>query len=295
MEINVFLPCRKGSERVPNRNIKPFGCFANGLLELKLSQLLAVHKISRIFVSSNDDEVLNFAKNLKSNKIVLGKRDESLCMDSTQTDELIVYAHQLINNGEILWTHVTAPFFDHRCYDDVIEKYEQCLYGGYDSLMSVNRVYGFLWGSKGPINYDRTLCRWPQTQRLAPLYEVNSAVFLANAEMYKQHHDRIGEMPYFYITDKITGFDVDWREDFLIVKALFESSFASDFVDCMQSSPRISGGGIHYNICHLETIWCNLYITSIETRIVLFSHNILLRNPFSCRIKQTDIALGCAS
>ncbi|HIV48920.1 MAG TPA: hypothetical protein IAA33_03655 [Candidatus Helicobacter avicola] len=224
MSINVFLPCRKGSERVPRKNTKPIGRFANGLLELKLSQLLDTREIDRIFVSSNDDEVLGFAQSLKSAKIITHKRDENLCASSTSTDSLIAYAHELVGEGEILWTHVTSPFFGSKQYSEVIAQYRACLEQGYDSLMSVNALYGFLWDSSKPLNYDRAKVKWPQTQNLTPIFEVNSACFLANAQVYRTQEDRIGQKPYLYITDKITGFDVDWQEDFAIAQALLEST-----------------------------------------------------------------------
>ena len=40
--IAVFLPVRKGSKRVENKNTKPFAGFQNGLLELKLKQLIKI-------------------------------------------------------------------------------------------------------------------------------------------------------------------------------------------------------------------------------------------------------------
>ena len=222
MSVNVFLPCRRGSQRVPHKNTKPIGRFANGLLELKLLQLSSTRGIDRIFVSSNDDEVLSFATRLKNPKIITHKRDENLCTSHTQTDSLIAYAHELVGEGEILWTHVTSPFFESKHYSEAIARYRACLEQGYDSLMSVNALYGFLWDRSKPINYDRSRFKWPQTQNLTPIFEVNSACFLANARIYRTQGDRIGQKPYLYITDKITGFDVDWQEDFAIAQAILE-------------------------------------------------------------------------
>ena len=66
MSVNVFLPCRRGSQRVPHKNTKPIGRFANGLLELKLLQLSSTREIDRIFVSSDDEKVENINKQLKT-------------------------------------------------------------------------------------------------------------------------------------------------------------------------------------------------------------------------------------
>ena len=46
--MKVFLPCRRGSQRVPKKNVRPFGPFSGGLVELKLTQLLRVPEIDEI-------------------------------------------------------------------------------------------------------------------------------------------------------------------------------------------------------------------------------------------------------
>ncbi|ECP7610349.1 acylneuraminate cytidylyltransferase family protein [Campylobacter jejuni] len=222
MKINVFLPCRKGSERIPRKNIKPFGKLQFGLLENKLNQLLKVDLIDNIFVSSNDDEVLNYVKKLKSNKIILHKRDEHLSSSKTQTDELVMHACELIQEGEILWTHVTSPFFNEVEYSKIIKTYKDCLKNGYDSIMSVTKFQGFLCDQYGNFNYDRKKTKWPQTQNINPLFEINSAVFMANINIYKTYKDRIGKKPYLYTVGKISGFDIDWNEDFKIAEILYK-------------------------------------------------------------------------
>lgn len=247
MRVSVFLPCRAGSQRVPHKNTKPIGGFGHGLLEIKLTQLLGVREVERIFVSSDDEVVLGFAKSLKNTKIITHKRDENLCANHTQTDALIKHAYELIGSGEILWTHVTSPFFTTTQYARAIKAYSQSLAQGYDSLMSVHALYGFLWDKHKPLNYDRTTFKWPQTQNLVPIFEVNSACFLANAHIYATYHDRIGHKPYLYITDKIAGFDVDWQEDFEIAQALLDSR-------------SIFGGGVIYP---LEDYYTFLYALRI--------------------------------
>jgi len=226
MNVNVFLPCRKGSQRVPKKNIRPFAGFKYGLTEIKLQQLIKSKKISKIYLSTNDEEILDYAKSLKNDKIIIHKRSESLSSNKTSTDELILHVLELIKDGEILWTHVTSPFLNALEYDMIIKKYEEIKTNGYDSLMTVNLIRNFLWNKKGPINYNRKKEKWPKTQTIKPIYEINSAVFLANITVYKKLNDRIGQKPYFYVLDKIKGFDIDWEDDFKIAEAIVKSKIA---------------------------------------------------------------------
>lgn len=226
MNINVFLPCRKGSQRVPKKNIKQFAGYKNGLVEIKLKQLLKSKKIDKIYLSTNDEEILEYVESLNESKIVLHKRAEYLSSSATSADELVSHALELISEGEILWTHVTSPFLNASVYDDIIGKYKELKTQSFDSLMTTSLIHGFLWDKNGPVNYDRTKEKWPRTQTIEPLYEINSAVFLTSAEIYRNLNDRIGNNPYFYELDKIKGFDIDWEEDFKIAEAMVKAGIS---------------------------------------------------------------------
>lgn len=223
MSVTCFLPCRKGSERVPRKNIKPFADYGHGLIEIKLKQLLSAKKIDEVVLSTNDDEILEYAASLKNNKIRLHKRTDLLSSSSTSTDELIAHAVELIPDSHILWTHVTSPFVTSEDYDVIIEKYFSVLEDGYDSLMTTTLIHGFLWDEQGPINYDRTKEKWPRTQTLSALHEINSAAFISSSESYIRLDDRIGVAPFLYALEKVKSFDIDWAEDFELAEIIARS------------------------------------------------------------------------
>ena len=54
-KIAFFLPTRKGSERVKNKNTRPFAGIEGGLIENKIRQLLCCEKIDEIILSTNDE------------------------------------------------------------------------------------------------------------------------------------------------------------------------------------------------------------------------------------------------
>lgn len=216
MTVTCFLPCRKGSERVPKKNIKPFAGYSSGLIQIKINQLLSSSLIDEIVLSTNDDDILDYAKTIKNGKLRVHKRAESLSASSTSTDDLVAHALELIPDSHILWTHVTSPFIVASDYDSIISEYLKSLANGYDSLMSTSLIHGFLWSEDGPINYDREIEKWPRTQTLKAIHDVNSAVFLSHSNNYKSFGDRIGQKPLLYPLDKIKSFDIDWPDDFLI-------------------------------------------------------------------------------
>lgn len=220
MNLTCFLPCRSGSERVKNKNIRPFAGYEHGLIEIKLKQLSNVDEIDKIILSTNDIEIINFSKSLNLQKLVIHERDNSLCSSKTSTDEIIKLVGGLVKEGHILWTHVTSPFINSEMYSDIINSYEKSLSEGYDSLMTTSEIRSFVWNEEGPINYNREIEKWPRTQTLPILHEVNSGAFLTHSDIYRKNIDRIGNKVKLYPLSKISGHDIDWPEDFVIAESL---------------------------------------------------------------------------
>lgn len=220
--ITAFLPCRKGSQRIPDKNIKLFGGVDGGLLKIKLTQLIATPEVDEIIVSSNDDRVLQLAHTLSESRVRLDERPAHLGTSETTTDALIKYASSLVSEGDILWTHVTSPFVGAEDYSVMIQEYREKLGSGFDSLVSVVKIQGFLWDKSGPVNYDRNELKWPMTQRIEPLYEVDSSAFIASADIYKRLSDRVGERPFLFVQDKRKAIDIDWPDDFMLADFMWQ-------------------------------------------------------------------------
>jgi CMP-N-acetylneuraminic acid synthetase len=225
--VSCFLPCRKGSERVPRKNIKSFSVFEKGLIELKLKQLCNAQLIERVYLSTNDLEIIEYAEHLNEDKVEIHCRCEELSSNITSTDDLVQHAADLIPSGHILWSHVTSPFVTADIYDEIITAYFNALADGFDSLMTTTEIHGFLWDENGPTNYDRTEEKWPRTQTLKAIHEVNSAAFIAPSSVYRNSQDRIGQRPFKYPLDKITGLDVDWPDDFTLAECIAKSELVN--------------------------------------------------------------------
>src|SRR5690625_5126997 len=199
----AFLPCRKGSQRVKLKNIRKFAGIEGGLTKIKIEQLINCEKIDKIVVSTDDEEVITICETaLKSSskEYIIDDRPEEFASSETSTDDLIQYVSRIIPEGEILWTHVTSPFITSTIYTNAITKYQElkekelC-----DSLTTVTKHQKFFWNKQGKsVNYDRSIEKWPRTQTMEPLYELNSGIFLCNSSIYRVHKDRVGVNPYLY-------------------------------------------------------------------------------------------------
>lgn len=225
LDIAFFLPTRSGSERVINKNTRQFGNVEGGLLKIKLDQLLSIPNIP-IFISTNDSETMRIAENYNSDRIKIIVRPEELCLSSTIIEDFIKYIPTVIEASHIFWVHVTSPFVDATHYKEVIEIYKnKVLSGEYDSLLSVTKIQQFLYDkeTKKYINHDRTIEKWPRTQDLKPVYEINHAYYINSKENYLKYNDRIGIDPYLIELNKLQSFDIDWEDDFKIAEIIYDS------------------------------------------------------------------------
>lgn len=224
-QVTAFLPCRKGSQRIPDKNTKPFSRYPGGLLELKLTQLFRCKNIKEVILSTNDERVIRVGEDIASKfaykELVIDIRPDSLSSSSASTDDVIKYVSQKLDFEHILWTHVTSPFLTSHDYDKCIEQYAKACSIGYDSLMTVQSHQSFYWNENEPINYDRNVEKWPRTQTIKKIYEVDSGAFIASKKMYLACGDRIGNKPYLLDLKKKYNIDIDWPEQFELAEILF--------------------------------------------------------------------------
>ncbi|MES2278369.1 MAG: acylneuraminate cytidylyltransferase family protein [Bacteroidota bacterium] len=224
MGIVFFLPTRKGSERVVNKNTKPFAGIGGGLLEVKLKQLIEVKNVDEVILSTNDPESIKVAQAINSDKVRVVQRPDHLCLSSTNLQDLIDYVPQITNADHIFWVHVTSPLVVATDYEKAVDVYQEQLNNHYDSLVSVSKIQQFLWDEERMeyISHDSKKLRWPRTQDLKPFYELNSAMFINSRANYLKFNDRLGANPYKFELGKIKSFDVDWVEDFEITEVLYQ-------------------------------------------------------------------------
>lgn len=222
MKVTCFLPCRAGSERVKNKNTRQFAGVEGGLLKIKLDQLVRCTLIETIVLSTDDEKVIRVSRPYGS-RVRIDLRPPGLATSDTSTDELIRYVPEIISDPHILWTHVTSPFAGEEVYEKAIKEYFRVsTTGKYDSLMSVTPLRVHVWDKEGkPVNYLREELRWPRSQQVDPLFEVNSAVFISSRENYLKLGDRIGDKPFLFEMERTDSLDIDYEDDFMLAESIF--------------------------------------------------------------------------
>jgi len=75
MKVVVFLPCRKGSERVINKNTRTFSSVEGGLARIKFEQLARCREVDCVFLSTDDNKTIQLAED------IIGISDKQLIVD----------------------------------------------------------------------------------------------------------------------------------------------------------------------------------------------------------------------
>lgn len=224
-KVSFYLPTRKGSERVINKNTRPFAGIEGGLVENKVKQLLETKLIDEIIFSSNDEICMAVADKFKDSRLKIIERPTELCLSNTNLQDLICYVPTITDAEHILWGHVTTPLCGAEQYDSGIKVYFDKLSDGYDSLIGVTELRNFLLNHEGKLINNTTDIPWPRTQDLEALYPINHTMFLAKREVYTEQKNRIGRNPILHIMDEFHSFDIDWPDDFIIAEIMYKTFY----------------------------------------------------------------------
>lgn len=220
MSVSIFIPVKEHSARIPNKNLKPLPGFPFGLLELKLSQLAELGSGIEVVVSTDSSRVSELVKGMGADNFFAVDRAPHLCRDDASIQDLSHHAAEVCSFDDVLWTHVTSPLVDQSIYQICIETYLKAAKDGYDSLVTGRYERKFAMTRGAPLNFGNPDFFWPRTQDLDPLFLLDSAIFLISRKTMRIERNRIGESPMFYEIPNSLSLDIDYPEDFEVLKSL---------------------------------------------------------------------------
>ena len=87
MHTVAFIPARKGSKGLPGKNKKLF--HGKPLVQWSIEQAAETKLFDHIFVSSDDEDILQIARDLKKLKVVPLERHPELATDTSDMDDVL--------------------------------------------------------------------------------------------------------------------------------------------------------------------------------------------------------------
>ena len=218
----AIIPARGGSKRLPRKNI--LDLCGKPLISWSIEAALKSKYISKVVVSSDDEEILNISSNFGADII---KRPYELANDTATTFDAIKHT---INNLEkydyIVLLQPTSPLRNEKHIDEAIELLEE---KQADAIVSVCEMdHSPLWSNTLPKdgnmnNFLRDEVLNKRSQDLEKYYRLNGAVYICKTDKLLENKSFfLKDNIFAYIMDRKSSIDIDEEIDFLFAEIVIE-------------------------------------------------------------------------
>lgn len=208
-DIIAFVGVRSGSQRVLNKNIRPFG--DTTLLDLKLKTLKKVKGLRSIVVSSDCPQMLDIASKYD---VQLHERDSYYASAKCSQSEYFSKITEMVDADNIMYCPVTSPFVTSKTYDRCID-----LFQTHSNVVTTNLVKCHMWLNGKPINYDVTNA--PNSQDLPDIHEINFGCCLISKMDLQKNKNFVSANPLFVPIDERESVDIDTEIEFNFAEYLY--------------------------------------------------------------------------
>lgn len=214
--ITALLPMKAHSERVANKNVRPF-C-GRPLFHWVMEELSRSEHITRIVIDTDSEEI---ARNASDNfDVTILMRPHRLLGDMVGITPLIDFEISQVEGDVFLQTHSCNPLLTAETIDAAIKAFVAA--PDHDSLFAVTEVRKrFFWASGDPVNHDPA--NMLRTQDLDSLLEENSNMYIFTRQSFERHRHRIGANPIMFAMDALEAVDIDEESDFTLAEALMNA------------------------------------------------------------------------
>jgi len=220
IKIKALIPVRGGSERVKNKNIRPFHN-KSSLLEIKIRQLQDLKGIDSIVVNSEDPSMLSIASDMGCETV---KRDPFFASSEITMSEVYKNMAQNIDCDYILYCNVTNPLVSKKSIQNIINKSNMLINSKvFKSINTCTFLKEFIWDYDNlvPINYNPL--SQVRSQDLPNYVKLNFAVNLISKEAMINWRNIITNRPALYPLSQVESIDIDTMEDFEIAGVIYDS------------------------------------------------------------------------
>jgi N-acylneuraminate cytidylyltransferase len=219
-KVVAIIPARGGSKGIPRKNILEF-C-GRPLIAWSILQAVNTPEIDAVYVTSDDDEILDIATSYGAQKI---KRPDEMSGDTSTSESAIAHALQGIEPAPaiILMLQPTSPL---RKPDDLSSAVRQFKTEMWDSGFSGAVLEDFLIWKKNErgilesTNYDYK--NRGRRQERKHEYVENGSIYLFKPEILVKNNNRMGGKIGVSLMDFWQSFEIDEPDDWELLETLFK-------------------------------------------------------------------------
>ncbi|WP_289105352.1 cytidylyltransferase [uncultured Bacteroides sp.] len=220
MKTTAVIPIRKGSQRVKDKNLRPFA--NTTLLENKIQMLLKVPEIDEIVVNTNSEAAIELVETeYFGTKVTYHRREEYYASSQCSGSEFFKHLGEVTNTDIFIYAPCTSPFIKSETVSACINKFKGNMKSNdFDCVSTVSYVKEFMWLNGKAINYDPLNA--PNSQNLPEIVALNFGTTVISREDLINNHNIIGKKPDFIITSDIEAVDIDTPLDFYIAEQIYQ-------------------------------------------------------------------------
>lgn len=221
MKTTAVIPVRKGSQRVPRKNLRPFA--GSSLLELKIRTLLPIPEIDEVVVNTDSEEAIELVNKLMSDstlsfahKLKYHRREPYFASSNCPGSTYFQHLGEVTDTDIFVYAPCTSPFIKAETIRRCIQQYHNtpC-----DSVSTVSEVKEFLWWNSKPVNYDPTHA--PNSQDLPQVQALNFGCSVVSRTDLISRGNIVGVHPLFIPTDDVESIDIDTPLDFFLAEQVY--------------------------------------------------------------------------
>lgn len=217
----ALIPARGGSKSIPLKNIKKIA--GKPLIYWTIEAAINCSKIEKVYLSTDSEKIIDVARNIKNEKIVIVNRSPETATDTASTESVMLEFANFHDFENIILIQATSPLLTSKDLEEAImmfESYEA------DSLLSVVEQKRFIWNKSSdhfvkPLNYD-PLNR-PRRQDFKGYLVENGAFYITSKKLLQETKCRISGNIAYYKMPEETYYEIDELADWEIIEKLLLS------------------------------------------------------------------------
>ncbi|AWI33738.1 cytidylyltransferase domain-containing protein [Helicobacter apodemus] len=208
----AIIPARGGSKSIKKKNLALLG--DKPLLYYTIKAAKESKCIQEIIVSSEDEEILEYANN---QGVSILKRPKELAQDTSRSDEVVEYClKHYPNYEEFVLLQPTSPFREAAHIEQAYRKFQE---ENAQSLISVctyekTILKAFILNEKG---YLKGICNdsfpFMPRQELPEVFMANGAIYLGKTKDFLKNLTFLAKQTSYFLMDTQSSLDIDEPSD----------------------------------------------------------------------------------
>lgn len=216
--ILAVIPARGGSKGIPRKNL--VGLNGKSLLAYTIDAIKGSSLVSKILLSSEDDEINEFANSM--GLVSEYRRPATLATDESSIIDVVIHIldwlefHQRYLPEAVLILQPTSPLRTRQDIDEAIEFYRS---NHLESLTSVHRMkehpYDCVRGIGDQWSYltERSCLSTRRQDYKESFFYINGAIYIASLNFIRNNRCFVNETTFMYEMSPENGVDIDEYQD----------------------------------------------------------------------------------